>query len=76
MRTQEQIASAAGISQAHLCGIFTGRKRPSWAVAKRLAATTGTDPADWMELPADELRRKLGLKPRRPYRRRENVSDA
>ncbi|MBQ0038342.1 MAG: helix-turn-helix transcriptional regulator [Clostridiales bacterium] len=40
-RSQAEVAKEAGISQAFYCEIETGKKRPSVAVAKRIAAVLG-----------------------------------
>ena len=47
--TQEQVAEAIGISRTHLSEIFSGNRRPSWDVAKRIGEYFGEDPALFME---------------------------
>lgn len=48
---QIQIAKAVNCDPGHLSKILKGKARPSWDLAKRLAAETGTIPTDWMEGP-------------------------
>ncbi len=47
--TQEKLAQKADISPAMLSLMLSGRRRPSWPVAKRLAKITGTTERVWME---------------------------
>ncbi|GEM_PF-3682064 len=70
METQTSLSQKLKISQSYLSKIVSGKARPRWSQAKRLAAATGIDPIDWLELPPDELRRKLGLPAKRPYRKK------
>lgn len=55
-RTQSQISKLSGISPGFLSDILNKGKRPSWQTAKRLAATTDTDPVLWLEAPPETLR--------------------
>lgn len=64
-----EIAKKAGITQGALSNILSGRRRPSWSVAKRLAQVTNTTPYLWLEGTPDEIKsalkilnQKLGLK--------------
>ena len=57
MKNQGDIAKQIGISGGFLSLILSGRARPSWSTAKRLAEITATDPAFWMEAKAEDLRR-------------------
>lgn len=56
--TQQQLASAAGISLATLSMIERGRNRPRIGTLRRIAAALSCDPADLLseirELSADE----------------------
>jgi transcriptional regulator with XRE-family HTH domain len=53
---QRFIAKTLNISSGFISEILTGKKRPSWSVAKRLAELTRSTPADWMEAPPEILR--------------------
>ena len=53
---QKKIGEEVGIAQSTLSNILTGRKRPSWNVAKRLAGVTGSTPDIWMEGDTEILR--------------------
>jgi transcriptional regulator with XRE-family HTH domain len=46
---QVELAKKAGITEGMMSFILNGERRPSWDVAKKLAAATGTDPHLWME---------------------------
>ena len=70
MSTQTDLAQKLEISQGFLNKIVSGKARPRWKQAKRLEAVTGIPAPFWMEGNPDELRQKLGLPPRRPYRRK------
>jgi len=56
---QKQIAQNAGISAPYLNQILFGKKRPSWATAKKLAIATSTDPVLWLDGAIDEIRNAL-----------------
>ena len=47
--TQKDVADAAGISQVAYCNIENGKRRPSVAVAKRIAAVLGVDWTEFFE---------------------------
>ena len=49
MFTQREIAKAAGVHESLVCLILKGKRMPTWTVAKRLAAATGTDPVWWAD---------------------------
>lgn len=53
---QTEIGKRCGIHQATISNILTGRRRPSWSTAKKIAEATGSDPVDWMESPPETLR--------------------
>jgi transcriptional regulator with XRE-family HTH domain len=53
---QKEIAAKAHVSHQMLSNILTGRRRPSWSTAKKIAEATGSDPVDWMESPPETLR--------------------
>ena len=46
---QNELALATKLSEATISKILSGKRRPSWRVAKDLARQTGTDPKIWME---------------------------
>ena len=48
-QTQEKLAEKAGISPSMLSLIISGKRRPSWKVAKRLSKITGTKPELWLD---------------------------
>ena len=54
--TQTQIAKNSGVSPGFISLCMSGKKRPSWGKAKKIAATTGTDPVVWMEGTPEEIR--------------------
>ncbi len=52
-----ELARATGMSEASISKYVSGRRRPSWNVAKKIAAATKTDVDLWMEGdPIDRLR--------------------
>lgn len=54
---QKNIAKKAGISEAMLSMILSGKARPCWKTAKRLSfAVPVSSPIDWMESDPDHLR--------------------
>jgi len=57
--TQAEIARAAGISEAFMCQLTKGLRRPSWPTSKKLAQATGTDPVLWLEGEPEEIRQAL-----------------
>jgi len=56
MNTQNEIAKRAGVAQPTLANIISGRRRPSWKLAKKLAAATGTDPELWLDGTPEQIR--------------------
>lgn len=56
-RTQAEIARAAGISEAFMCQLAKGLRRPSWPTSKKLAQATGTDPVLWLEGTPEEIQK-------------------
>ena len=46
---QRELADRAGVSEGLISMIVSGARRPSWDVAKKLCAITGTDLQLWME---------------------------
>jgi plasmid maintenance system antidote protein VapI len=56
---QNQIASMVGRTQQWVSLILTGRRRPSWAMAKKLSDNFGHSPAWWMEADIAKIRRVL-----------------
>ncbi len=61
-----EIAKRVNITQGALSNILSGRRRPSWTVAKRLAQVTNTTPYLWLEGTPDEIKSALkDFEPRR-----------
>ena len=56
---QNQIASMVGRTQQWVSLILTGRRRPSWAMAKKLSEHFGRSPSWWMEADIAKIRRVL-----------------
>lgn len=56
---QTQIAKKVGVSDAFISNFFKGKRTPSWDTAKKLAATTGTDPVLWVEGRVQEIKEAL-----------------
>ena len=52
--TQRKLAEKVGITAAMVSMILSGKAKPSWPLAKRLAAVTNTDPVDWIEGEIDQ----------------------
>jgi len=46
---QTEIAEKVGISDAFMSQLLNGQRRPSWAMAKKLAHTTNTKPELWLD---------------------------
>ena len=46
---QNELATLSGMSEATISKILSGKRRPSWNVAKKLAQATGTNETLWME---------------------------
>lgn len=57
--TQNEIARQLGKTQQYVSLILTGRRRPSWGLAKRLSESFGHSPAWWMEADPNKIRRVL-----------------
>jgi transcriptional regulator with XRE-family HTH domain len=56
-KTQRILAQKAMISEPFLSLIVNGERRPSWKVAKRLAAVTKTKPELWLEGEPEHMQR-------------------
>lgn len=54
--TQTKIAAKAGITQQMVSTILSGKARPSWKTAKKLAAVTSTSPELWLDGKPDDIR--------------------
>lgn len=54
-KTQAELAELVGVAQGTLSNISRGHRRASWALCKRLALLTKTDPVFWKEAPAEKL---------------------
>jgi len=52
---QTELAKATGMSEATISKILSGRRYPSWRVAKLLAKATNSDAKIWMD---DDLKAK------------------
>ena len=59
MKTQTEFAQHVGTKQATLSNILSGRRRASWALAKKLAEATGTHPDIWMDQNLTAMRAAL-----------------
>ena len=57
--TQTQLAAATEVSQAFISLLLSGKSRPSWRVAKRLSAATGTAPELWLEGTPEQIKAAL-----------------
>jgi DNA-binding XRE family transcriptional regulator len=53
--TQTELANKVEVSPQFIHFILSGKRRPSWHVAKRIAKVLGTDPDIWMEKSPDIL---------------------
>jgi len=58
-KTQNEISMILEITQAMVSHLLTGRRRPSWAMAKKLSDNFGHSPAWWMEADVAKIRRVL-----------------
>jgi len=58
-KTKNQIAKSAGLSLPGLSNIVSGRRRPSWSLAKRLGEVTSTDPVLWLEGTPEEIKEAI-----------------
>lgn len=56
---QKQIARKAKITSQFINQILSGRRRPSWSVAKRLAVTTNTEPELWLDGKPEDIKAAL-----------------
>ena len=56
---QTSIAKKANISDGFLSEILSGKKRPSWPVAKKLAAATKTQPALWLDGTPEQIKERI-----------------
>ena len=57
--SRTEIIKRCEIHQSTLSNILTGRRRPSWSIAKRLAAATDTEPVLWLEGSPNEIKKAL-----------------
>ncbi len=57
--TKTIIAKKAGISDAYISMILSGKRRPSWQNAKKLAKITHTKTELWMEGDSDRIKEVL-----------------
>jgi len=53
---QTRFADKIKISDAFLSQILSGKRRPGWATAKKLAAATRTKPNLWLDASPERLR--------------------
>lgn len=56
---QTQIARRVGVTSQFICQIISGKKRPSWQIAKKIAKATLTSPVLWLEGTPDDIRAAL-----------------
>jgi transcriptional regulator with XRE-family HTH domain len=56
---QTIIAERAGISDGFLSQLLSGRRRPSWRIAKKLASITNTKPELWLDASPETIRTVL-----------------
>ena len=54
--TQTQLAKKIGTTQGYISLIISGKRNPSWLLAKKIAEITGTDPSEWMEPEKDRAK--------------------
>ena len=54
--TQRKLAKEAGVTQQMISQILSGKARPSWKTAKRLAKATSSPPILWMEGSPEQLK--------------------
>jgi len=57
---QAELSKTVGCSQPYISEILSGKKRPSWQLAKRLAEATETDVAWWMDGEIDRIAPAIG----------------
>jgi plasmid maintenance system antidote protein VapI len=55
----KDIAGFLGVSDAYVSFLCSGKRRPSWSMAKRLVDVFGKTPAWWMEAKKRDLVRAL-----------------
>ncbi|MCP4568365.1 MAG: hypothetical protein GY841_12375 [FCB group bacterium] len=56
IKKQSDIARGVGITDIHLSYVINRKRQPSWLLAKKLGAATGSDPVVWMDGSALELK--------------------
>ena len=54
--TQTEISKKLNISQQYVSMIISGKRRPSWDIAKKFAELTGTTASFWMEAKPDVMK--------------------
>ena len=59
---QRIIARKANISDGFLSMVLAGKRRPSWATAKRLAKVTNIDEKIWLDGTHQEIRKLIQKK--------------
>lgn len=67
--TQNEIATLIGKTQQYVSLILTGRRRPSWALAKALSKHFGHSPAWWMEAETARIKRVLRSEPKQAMKK-------
>jgi transcriptional regulator with XRE-family HTH domain len=58
--TQKQIAEMVGISGSFVSQILSGKRRPSWPMAKAIANATNTTPELWLDGEPGSIREAIG----------------
>jgi transcriptional regulator with XRE-family HTH domain len=53
---QIDIAKKTGVTPSMINMVFSGKRRPSWKLANRLADIFGTSPSFWMEADTDAIK--------------------
>jgi transcriptional regulator with XRE-family HTH domain len=56
---QNEIVDKVNISTAFISQILSGKRRPSWPMAKKLSKATNTEPELWLEGSPEKIREAL-----------------
>jgi transcriptional regulator with XRE-family HTH domain len=56
---QNEIADKVDISTAFISQILSGKRRPSWSMAKKLSKATNTKPELWLEAAPEKIKEVL-----------------
>ena len=55
-----EIAECAGVTTSFISAILKGKNRPSWKIANKISACTGTWPELWLEGSAQQMQQAIG----------------